>query len=74
MCGVIGVSLKDVSEADLELVREVFRQSMIRGKHATGVAFVENTFVHTIKEPIDVVAFLEIHDPSEWVDEDGFVC
>ena len=36
MCGVIGVSLTDVTPNQVELVRKVMRETQIRGKHASG--------------------------------------
>jgi len=71
MCGVIGVSLKDVSAEDLSLVREVFQQTMVRGKHATGVSYVKNGKVHTDKEGIPVTEFFKTRKVEDWVNEDG---
>jgi glutamine phosphoribosylpyrophosphate amidotransferase len=36
MCGVIGVSLTDVTPNQVELVRRVMQETQIRGKHAAG--------------------------------------
>lgn len=71
MCGVLGIAIKDVDDTDLELVKSLFVQSMIRGKHATGVSYVKNNKVHTIKEPIPANDFIEKHNLYEWVNEDG---
>ena len=68
MCGVIGVSLKDVTQDDIELVDRIFRQSMIRGKHATGVTYLKEEMLVTIKKPINVVDFMENHNIEDWVD------
>lgn len=59
MCGVIGVYLTDVVPDDLELVRNVFLQSMIRGKHATGLTYLKNGEMSTLKEGIPADKFLE---------------
>lgn len=71
MCGVLGIALKNPGEQEFKLVRELFIQSMIRGKHATGVSYVKNNRVHTYKEPVDAVSFIAKQDISSWVNEDG---
>jgi len=71
MCGVIGVSLKDVSDSDLNIIENVFRQSMIRGKHATGVSYVKHGKVHTDKAGIPVTEFFRTRNVADWINEDG---
>jgi glutamine phosphoribosylpyrophosphate amidotransferase len=71
MCGVIGVSLSNISESNIELVREVFKQTMIRGKHATGLSFVKNGEVHTIKQGVPVNEFFKNKFISDYINEDG---
>jgi glutamine phosphoribosylpyrophosphate amidotransferase len=68
MCGVIGVHLEDVKKEDLKLIQSLFLQSMIRGKHATGVSFYSCGKIHTIKEPIPADKFIEKYDVREFVD------
>ncbi len=68
MCGVIGVSLRDATESDITLVRNIFLQSMIRGKHATGVTYRKEGKLHTIKKPISADQFMEEHSVEDWVD------
>lgn len=68
MCGVIGMMQV---EADLDLVRRLFDETQIRGKHATGVSYVKEGKIQTIKEPLPVAEFFEEHNPEEWVDTDG---
>ena len=70
MCGVIGIYSKQV---DIPLVKEIFRQTMIRGKHATGVTYLKGGELHTIKEGIPADKFLEKYDFNEFVNEDGGV-
>ena len=67
MCAVIGVCLRGVSEDDLSLVRNLFNESMIRGKHATGVTYFNGEQLVTIKEPIPADKFIEKHDPADWI-------
>jgi len=71
MCGVLGIKIKNAGEEDYALVRNLFIQSMIRGKHATGVSYVKNGEIVTIKEPIPANEFIAKHDVKDWVNEDG---
>ena len=71
MCGVLGIAIKDVKEKDHDLVRGLFIQSMIRGKHATGVSYVKNSIVHTIKEPVPADEFIAKQNLNDWTNEDG---
>lgn len=59
MCGVIGVYLEDVNDDDIKLVKNMILQSMIRGKHATGISYISSGALKTIKEPIPADQFLE---------------
>lgn len=68
MCGVIGVHSK---KANVSLIKKIFLQSMIRGKHATGVSWVKNGTVHTIKEGIPANQFIEKYNFNDFVNEDG---
>ena len=68
MCGVIGVHLRDVSHDDLLLVDALFRQSMIRGKHATGATYLKEEQLITIKESIPADQFMDKWDVADWVD------
>ena len=70
MCGVIGVSLKNVTREDLELVDRLFRQSMIRGKHATGVSYLKEEMITTIKKTMNACDFMDDHQIENWVDDD----
>jgi len=71
MCGVLGIAIKNFNEGDYDLVRSLFIQSMIRGKHATGVSYVKNGRVNTIKDPIPANEFIMKQDLNEWRNEDG---
>lgn len=71
MCGVIGVWLSSSGYDDVQLVDRVFRESMIRGKHATGVSYIRDNQIHTIKEGIPCDKFLERYPVSSMVNEDG---
>lgn len=67
MCSVIGIKLKN---PNLDLVREIFLQSRIRGMHATGITYYKNKKLHTIKDPIPADKFINKYDFSEFVDKD----
>lgn len=72
MCGVLGLAINDFSEEPHgDLVRNLFKESMIRGKHATGVSYVKNDKVVTISEPIPADEFISKQDINSWVNEDG---
>ena len=71
MCGVLAITIDDFNEGDHDLVRGLFHQSMIRGKHATGVSYVKNGIVNTIKEPIPADEFIKKQDLNTWRNEDG---
>lgn len=71
MCGVLGITIADFNERDYGFVRSLFIQSMIRGKHATGVSYVKNGKVHTIKEPIPADEFIGNQNLETWRNEDG---
>ena len=71
MCGVLGIAIKNFNERDYDLVRSLFIQSMIRGKHATGVSYVKNGSVNTIKDPVPANEWIAKQDLSKWKNEDG---
>lgn len=71
MCGVLGITIKDFKNEDCGLIRSLFRQSMIRGKHATGISFVKENSINTFKEPIPADRFIEKYDIESLVNEDG---
>jgi glutamine phosphoribosylpyrophosphate amidotransferase len=71
MCGVLGITIADFNERDYGIIRSLFQQSMIRGKHATGVSYVKNGKVHTIKESIPADEFISKQNLENWRNEDG---
>jgi glutamine phosphoribosylpyrophosphate amidotransferase len=71
MCGVLGIAIKDVKKKDHDLIRGLFIQSMIRGKHATGVSYVKNGIVNTIKESVPADQFIMNQNLEDWTNEDG---
>ena len=73
MCAVIGVCLESVQQRDFELVRSLFLQSMIRGKHATGLTFFKDGKLNTIKEPISAKQFVDRYSIEQFVDNDSLL-
>lgn len=71
MCGVLGITIANFNERDFGLIRGLFIQSMIRGKHATGVSYVKDGRVHTIKEAIPADEFIGKQNLETWRNEDG---
>ena len=50
MCGIVGMSSNDY--VDIALFKKLLVESMVRGKHATGISWVENETVKTMTEPV----------------------
>ena len=71
MCAVIGAALKSPTPEQLELVRNVFLESRIRGMHATGLSYVSNGKVVTLKEPVPSNEFTPLSDMEQFINEDG---
>lgn len=72
MCAVIGISIHDVSESDIELIKRIFLESRIRGKHATGVSYVKGDAIVTFSLPVPADEFIEQFDFREAID-DGMI-
>ena len=69
MCSVIGAIIKKPEYKDFELLEKVFHESRIRGLHATGISYVKEYTIHTVKLPVSADMF-----PFNWndyVNEDG---
>lgn len=74
MCGVIGASFKFVTDEDVKLVERVILESMIRGKHATGVTYLSDGKLTTIKSPVPADVFLRDNPVSYMVDKSNPDC
>lgn len=55
MCSVLGLYNKN--GADMEMFASMLEQSMIRGKHATGISWVEDKQIKTYILPVDAKNF-----------------
>lgn len=71
MCAVIGVKIKNPNAHDIQLVRNLFHESRIRGKHATGVTYYKEGVLNTIKESIPADEFIAKHNPKYWINGDS---
>lgn len=71
MCGLIGVVMNDVTSSDLQLVCNIIKESLIRGKHATGVSYVKDGMLHTIKASLPADEFLMHHPIIDFVDNNS---
>jgi len=73
MCAIIGMIIQRPSLDDFETIRNVFLESRIRGMHATGISFVKDGVVKTIKYPINAKEFVDryLSDMDYYVNEDG---
>lgn len=55
MCGI--VAAYDNNGVDMKLFRKMMLQAMIRGQHATGISYIQDDRVITIKEPVKASLF-----------------
>ena len=63
MCGVLGVSLDDVTSYQVSLVRRVMKETQIRGKHASGVAYHNGKNLVCVKRSIPIN---ELSNSLQW--------
>jgi len=71
MCAVIGAYLESPTPTDLLKLENVFRESSIRGLHATGVSWVHNNRIHTMISATPAGKFIEAHPIEKMINEDG---
>jgi glutamine phosphoribosylpyrophosphate amidotransferase len=68
MCAILGGFLRGATPKQLKVIKEVFRQSQIRGKHATGVTYLKGGKLNTLSSPVPASRFIEENDPNLWLD------
>jgi glutamine phosphoribosylpyrophosphate amidotransferase len=61
MCAILGCYLESPNQKQIETIKELFVQSQIRGKHATGVSVLQDEKIVTRKEPVPANVFVEDH-------------
>ena len=71
MCGIIGAYIENPSSLDLTTLADVFRESSIRGLHATGVSWVRDGEIKTRIDAKPATQFLESLDLNNCINEDG---
>lgn len=71
MCAVIGAFLENPSSEDLLTLANVFRESSIRGLHATGLSWVRDNRIHTMISATSAGKFVEAFDLKNTINEDG---
>jgi glutamine phosphoribosylpyrophosphate amidotransferase len=71
MCAVIGAYLEKPSTQDLKMLADVFRESSIRGLHATGISWVRDNRVHAMISATPAGKFVEAFDLKTALNEDG---
>jgi glutamine phosphoribosylpyrophosphate amidotransferase len=64
MCGVIGFTTKNMKKTDVDIIKRLFVETQIRGKHATGISWVEDNKIKTEKYPIPAKEFIKKFDFS----------
>lgn len=72
MCAIVGISIKGITPEQEILVERLIREARIRGKHATGVSFVQKGKLHSIRESISSDEFMDKYPMDTFVDLDGW--
>jgi len=72
MCGLVGAILQEPTEQDLELIKRCVLEASIRGRHATGFAWIHKNKIRIEKAPLAAPTFLEKFGSLEQLlNEDG---
>ena len=71
MCAIIGAVLVKPTETDIETLRNVFRESEIRGMHATGLSYVRDNEIFTERVCVPAGEFVENFEFEQIINEDG---
>jgi len=74
MCGIIGAYISDPTEADFTTIRNIFIESRIRGKHATGLSYIKDGQIWTERTALPADEFAETYEFEQLVNEDGNIC
>jgi len=72
MCAIVGISIKGITPQQELRVERLIREAMIRGKHATGVSYIQKGKLQSIKEPIPADEFMQKYPIDNFVDLDGW--
>ena len=60
MCGILGFK-GDSTLKNVEIIKDLITEASIRGKHATGVSYVFDNKIKTLKEPLPAKEFFDKH-------------
>lgn len=71
MCAIVGISIPQVTAKDIILFENIFRESRIRGLHASGISWLEGGNIKTLKEPVGADRFLNTYSLADCVELDG---
>lgn len=68
MCGIVGFHSKNVTNSDLKVLKKVMSETVIRGKHASGISWwkPDNT-VQVIKRAVPITELLKKINLSDYV-------
>ena len=67
MCAIIGFESENVTPQDLQVLKHAMLASRIRGKHASGVAWVDDNKIICETRPIPIDRFLQDFDLNKIV-------
>lgn len=59
ICGIIGFSSPQVTSSDLETLKRVMKESRIRGRHASGIAWFNGNSIQSYVKPISIEELVE---------------
>ena len=71
MCGIVAADIKDIASDQIEGIKNILKETEIRGKHASGISWFSQGAVHTIKEAKPISELLEDFDIYRCVDENN---
>lgn len=61
MCAIVGCYLEQPTSSQIQTLKQLFVESQIRGKHATGYSLLQNGKVITRKAPEPAQTFIRTH-------------
>lgn len=68
MCGVIGIHIVNPSPEDIQLATNIFKNLQIRGRHASGVAYIKGKSIQGYSKSVPVDALLSEFDLADAID------
>ena len=72
MCGLVGAILQQPTEKDLDLLRRCVLEASVRGRHATGFAWIHKRKIEIEKAALPADGFLDAFGSlRQLIDQDG---